>query len=135
MNILIKSKRLEYWLCWWKWWVDFDYLSKTGVELGNIDLVESRLKSFRRTYATYLKQIQQERVLTYLGLVESYHKNPAQVTSKNFKEKVEHSFEWLEAKREDIFVMSFYAWLKSKMDRKPLFSTTLELIKLSQGVN
>ena len=37
MNILIKSKRLEYWLCWWKWWVDFDYLSKTGVELGNID--------------------------------------------------------------------------------------------------
>ncbi|MEZ4793112.1 MAG: hypothetical protein R2783_06525 [Gelidibacter sp.] len=105
------------------------------IELEHIDLVESRLKSFRRTYSTYLKQIQQERVLTYLNLVESYHKNPEQVTSTRFREKVENSFEWLEARREDIFVMSFYAWLKSKMEGRPLFSTTLELVKLAQTVN
>ncbi len=105
------------------------------IELEHIDMVESRLKSFRRTYSKYLKQIQQERVLTYLNLLESYHKNPEQVTSTKFKEKVESSFVWLEARREDIFVMSFYAWLKSKMEHKPLFTTTLELVKMSQTVN
>jgi len=106
-----------------------------NVELEQIDLVESRLKSFRRMYGPYLKQIKQERVLTYLNLVEFYHKNPEQITSQKFKDKVENSFEWLEAKQEDIFVMSFYAWLKSKMEQQPLFTTTLELVKRAQVVN
>jgi tetratricopeptide (TPR) repeat protein len=105
------------------------------IELGHLDLVESRLKSFRRTYSTYLKQIHQQRVLTYLSLVESYYKNPEQVTSSKFKEKVENSFVWMDAQREDIFVMSFYAWLKSKMENQSLFSTTLQLIKMAQTVN
>lgn len=105
------------------------------IELQHIDLVESRLKSFRRSYATYLRQIDQHRVLTYLNLVESYYKNPEQVRSKQFMDKVENSFEWLEVKREDIFVMSFYAWLKSKMESKTLFKTTLELVNLAQSVN
>lgn len=106
-----------------------------NIELGNIDLVESRLTSFRRTYSNYLKQIHQHRVLTYLGLVEVYYKNPEQVTSSNFKNKVENSFAWLEAKKEDIFVMSFYAWLKSKMEQRPLFEVTLELIQMARNVN
>jgi tetratricopeptide (TPR) repeat protein len=105
------------------------------IELGHIDLVESRLKSFRRTYSNYLKQIKQQRVLTYLNMVENYYKNPEQVTTIKFKEKVEASFEWLEARREDIFVMSFYAWLKSKMENKPLYSTTIELVQMAQAVN
>ncbi len=105
------------------------------IELNDIDYVESRLKSFRRNYSEYLKQIHQERVLTYLNLVEAYFRNPEQVTSSKFKEKVEKSFEWPEASHEDIFVISFYAWLKSKMENKPLFTTTLELIKKAQAVN
>ncbi len=104
------------------------------IELEHLDLVESRLKSFKRTYSNYLKQINQERVLTYLNLLEHYHKNPEQIRTIQFKKKVEYSFEWLEARREDIFVMSFYAWLKSKMENKPLFSTTLELISMAQAV-
>jgi hypothetical protein len=105
------------------------------IELEAIDLVESRLKSFRRTYSDYLRQIKQERVLTYLNLVEHYYKNAEKVNSTKFKEKVEDSFEWLEAKREDIFVMSFYAWLKSKMEQKRLYAATLELVKMAQSVN
>ncbi len=105
------------------------------IELKNDDMVESRLKSFRRTYSNYLKQIQQKRVLTYLNMIESYHNNRDQVKTQKFKEKVENSFEWLDAKQEDIFVMSFYAWLKSKMEQKPLYTTTLDLIKMAQILN
>lgn len=105
------------------------------IELQNIDLVESRLLSFKRNYFDYLKQINQQRAITYLGFLEHYYKNPETVTSKSFKDKVEDSFEWIGAKREDIFVMSFYAWLKSKMENKPLYIITLDLVKKAQSVN
>lgn len=103
------------------------------IELGHTDLVESRLTSFKRTYGNYLKEIRQQRVLTYLSLVESYFKNPEQVTDESFKTKVENAFEWIEAQQEDIFVMSFYAWLKSKMEEKPLYLTTLELVEKARA--
>ena len=104
------------------------------IELGHINLVESRLLSFKRHYNSYLKQIDQERVLTYLKLVTSYYKHPEYVTSAAFKNKVESSFNWIEAEQEDIFVMSFYAWLKSKMENKPLYDTTLQLVEIAKKV-
>jgi hypothetical protein len=105
------------------------------LELGHIDLMESRLLSFKRNYYQYLKSLQQDRVITYLSLVELYYKNPERVTSMEFFNLVKTSFEWVGAKREDIFVMSFYAWLKSKMEQKPLYEVTMGLIEKSQNVN
>lgn len=105
------------------------------IEIGELDLVESRLLSFRRSYTTYLKQIHQERVIIFINLVELYFKKPEIISSEAFKAKVENSFEWIDEHHEDIFVMSFYAWLKSKMDNKPLYETTLQLISKTQNVN
>ena len=102
------------------------------IELGNIDLVDSRLLSFKRNYNSYLKQIQQERVITYLKLVNHYYKHPESITTETFKDKVETSFNWIEPEQEDIFVMSFFAWLKSKMENKSLYETTLQLVKIAQ---
>ena len=98
------------------------------LELGNIDLFESRLLSFKRSYFDHLKKIGQQRAIIYLSLVEDYYKDPSQVTSEAFYEKVENSFDWLAAEYEDIFVMSFYAWLKSKMQSRDLYETTLDLV-------
>ncbi len=105
------------------------------IEIGELDLVESRILIFRRSYTKYLKQIHQERVIIFINLVELYFKKPEIVSSKAFKEKVENSFEWIDEYQEDIFVMSFYSWLKSKMENKPLFETTLQLIAKTQNVN
>ena len=98
------------------------------LELKHIDLFESRLLHFKRSYFQYLENIGQERVIVYLNLIEDYYKDPSQVITTEFYNKVENSFEWVEAKREDIFVMSFYAWLKSKMEKKSLYETTLGLV-------
>ncbi len=98
------------------------------LELNHIDILESRLLSFKRNYYPYLKEIKQERVISYLSLVENYYKNPEKVTSEVFKNRVKDSFKWIDTEKEDIFVMSFYAWLKSKMIKKPLYETTLEHI-------
>lgn len=105
------------------------------VELGNIDITESRLQSFKRQYNNYLKKINQERVTTYLNLVEKYYKQPEIISTEKFKNLVEESFDWIPVKQEDIFVISFYAWLKSKMEKSDLFETTIGLIKQTQIVN
>lgn len=105
------------------------------IELENIDLVESRLLSFKRNHYSYLRQINQQRAITYLEFLESYYKNPELVTTEQFKNKVEQSFEWIGPEREDIFVMSFYAWLKSKMEKQPLYKTTLDLVAVAKNVN
>lgn len=98
------------------------------IDLGNINYVESRLRSFKRNYYKHLKDSNQDKVITYLKLIESYYKNPEIVTSKTFYDKVENSFDWLERDKEDIFMMSFFAWLKAKMIKQDVYATTLNLI-------
>ena len=102
------------------------------IELQNINLVESKLRSFKRNYNSYLKSINQHRVITYLGFIEMYYKKPEQVTSEAFKKKVEYAFDWLETHQEDIFVISFYSWLKGKMNNTETYKATLELISQAQ---
>lgn len=105
------------------------------IELKNVDLVDSRLLSFKRNYYAFLEEIHQQRAITYLNLVSDYYKNPEKVTSLEFKNRVEESFEWVGGQQEDIFVMSFYAWLKSKMDNTDLYETTLNLVRTAKIVN
>jgi len=98
------------------------------IELDKLDLVLSRLQSFKKRYTKPLKKAGEERVLTFIKLVSDYYENPDQVTTERFKNKVEGSFEWIGTQQEDIFVMSFYAWLKAKMEKTNLYKTTLGLV-------
>lgn len=102
------------------------------IELQNINLIESKLLSFKRSHNTYLKNINQQRVIIYLSFIEMYYKNPEQVTSSTFKSKVKNAFNWQEIHKEDIFVISFYSYLKGKMSNTDLFKATLELIEQAQ---
>ena len=102
------------------------------IELKHIDLVESKLLSFKRSHFKYLKDIEQDRVITFLAFIETYYKNPEKINSNTFKNTIESSFEWIPPNKEDIFVMSFYAWLKSKIEKQNLFTTTLNLVSLSK---
>ena len=99
------------------------------IELGNISYVDSRFASFQRKYFPFLKKTGEQRVITFLKYVKQYYNKPEEVTDENFKTSVETSFEWKLPEQEDIFVMSFYAWLKAKMNKTSLYETTLELVK------
>ena len=99
------------------------------IELQEDNLLYSRLKSFKRRYTDYLKQIGQIRILKFLNFAEQYYKKPELVLTKNFKTKLEASFKWTTVKEEDIFVMTFYAWLKNKIEQGNLYKTTLKLIE------
>lgn len=98
------------------------------IELDKFDMVLIRLQRFSRNFNKRLRQIGEDRVLIFMNLVSDYHDNPKIVTSEDFKDRVENSFEWIGREQEDIFVMSFYAWLKSKMENRDLYEVTLELM-------
>lgn len=99
------------------------------IDLGNVNLVDSRLKSFKRNYRQHLKEINQERVITYLKLIEMYYKNPEIATDYSFKVKIEKAFNWIDNDKEDIFMMRFFAWLKAKIYKQDVYTITLKLIK------
>lgn len=121
-----------------KWYIDkigIDWLIKKNIieillqiDLGNIDIVESRLLSFKRSYFDYLENIHQNRVISFIKLVEIYYKNPEIVNDSLFSEKVETSFDWISKEKEDVFIMSFFAWLKAKMTKQDMYLVTLDLI-------
>lgn len=96
-------------------------------ELDKLDLVLLRLQQFKRKLSKQLQARGEERVLTFVKLISQYYENPEQVKTQEFKNMVETSFKWLGNEQEDIFVMSFYAWLKAKMNNKNMYETTLEL--------
>ncbi|SDI39866.1 hypothetical protein [Winogradskyella thalassocola] len=100
------------------------------IELQEDDLFYSRLKSFRRRYTIYLKQIGQSRILTFITIAEQYYVKPEIINTLEFRHKLEISFEWTTVNKEDIFILSFYAWLKNKAEEGNLYQTTLRLIEM-----
>ncbi|MFD0964803.1 tetratricopeptide repeat protein [Pseudofulvibacter geojedonensis] len=99
------------------------------IELDNFNLVESRLLSFKRKHFSYLKEQHQNRVITFILLIEEYYLINNNIVTTELTEKIKTSFEFKEARLEDIFVMSFYSWLKSKITNSNTYTTTLDMIK------
>ena len=124
-----------------KWYIEkvgIDWVIKKNlaeillyIELNEDDLFFSRLKSFKRKYTKYLKKIDQFRLLNFINIAEHYYLKPEVASQTQFKEKIETTFKWTSLKDEDIFIISFYAWIKSKIDSKNLYRTTLNLLKPS----
>lgn len=98
------------------------------IELGEDDLLYSRLKSFKRKYTTYLKQINQTRILTFVKYAERLYQSPESINKTDYLSKLKSTFESNAITKEDIFVISFYAWLKNKAEGNNLYNTTLNLI-------
>lgn len=98
------------------------------IDLDKPDLVFLRLERFKRRFTKKLKHIGEQRVLIFMELITTYHNSPKEVVSDAFAKKVTQSFNWLGKEQEDIFVMSFYAWLEAKMQNEDIYKVTLDLV-------
>ncbi|WP_062055497.1 hypothetical protein [Aquimarina longa] len=99
------------------------------IELDHIDLVASRMHSFKKKHGGYLKKNNETRVLEFLKLAIAYYHKPEIALTTEFKNKIKNTLITLNPEEEDIFEMSFYAWIKSKIEGTSLYETTLQLIK------
>ncbi len=96
-------------------------------QFENTELALSRLKSFKRRYKKYLTDVKEQRVMEYALLVERYLLKPEIVKHPDFTKGI-LSLKG-EGVQEDIFVLSFMAWLIAKADKRPVYEVILELMK------
>ena len=103
-------------------------------QFSNIDLAMSRLTSFRRRYKKYLLKTSEERVLVYLTLVEKYLVNPDVAFETAYQKTVLSQLDLEE--NDDIFTLSFIAWLIARWDKTTAHEVVLTLIsnKASEDV-
>lgn len=98
------------------------------IELGDTDYADSRMRSFLRKYKPVLQSLKETQALTFVELVRKYYHSPAEVQSEAFKNKVAEEIKWKPRSETDIFIMSFLAWLKSKMMGESLYEATLKYV-------
>ncbi len=96
------------------------------IQFGNIELAISRLSSFRRRYKKYLLKTSEERVLMFLKLVEKYLLKPDVIFEETYKIAVLNLAD--KAENDDIFSLSFIAWLIARWERKTPYKVVLTLI-------
>ncbi|MCR8560714.1 hypothetical protein KXD93_23865 [Mucilaginibacter sp. BJC16-A38] len=95
-------------------------------QFSNIELAMSRLNSFRRRYKKYLLKTSEERVLLFLRMVEKYLLKPDVVFETAYRKAVLN----LAGRDEnnDIFTLSFIAWLIARWEKKTAYKVVLTLI-------
>jgi intergrase/recombinase len=106
-----------------------------AIETGNIDYAESRMNSLIRRYGGYLKTQPQSHIIRFVKLVRYYCRYPEEVISEKFAAKVDATIKWKPSEQEDLFFMTIFAWLKSKMYKKSLYAVVLELVSNSSEKN
>ena len=97
------------------------------IELDYMDLVESRLKSFRKKHSAHLIEHNEKRILDFVKLISMYYTHKEAVKSEAFTKELDHIVN-NRHKEEDIFAISFYAWLKAKINAENTYTTCLEYI-------
>jgi len=96
-------------------------------QFSNIELAMSRLSSFRRRYKKYLLKTSEERVLVFLRLIEKNLVKPDVVFEAGYKKAVLNLLTG--AENNDIFNLSFIAWLIARWEKKTAYSVVLGLIQ------
>ncbi|HEY8999955.1 MAG TPA: hypothetical protein VIM89_01290 [Mucilaginibacter sp.] len=96
-------------------------------QFSNIELAMSRLNSFRRRYKRYLLKTSEERVLVFLKLVEKYLLKPDVASEVAYRKAVLNLLSGRE--NDDIFTLSFIAWLVARWEKKTAYKVVLALIQ------
>ena len=99
------------------------------IELDYIDLVESRLNSFKRKFNVHLLEHNDQVVLDFFKLITIFYYKSEDVYSESFRRKVDKLLS-KKSKDTDVFTISFYSWIKSKIDKAAVYKTCLDYIKL-----
>ena len=95
-------------------------------DLDHIGLCESRIRSIERTYQHLKGNPIYNRAFVFLSLIKSFILN---VEHEDLSNKIETSFDWLPKEEEDLQAISFYSWLKSKIQKKSFYDTLLEIVQ------
>ena len=103
-------------------------------ELGNDDLVLNKIRAIERSFSELLQEPAYRNVKSFIQLLKHMVDQPDDVNRPEFIQSVENTLEFTSFENTDIQAMSFYAWIKSKMLRRPYYEVLLELTQNKQPV-
>lgn len=95
-------------------------------ELGNQDLSLKMVNKLRDDYSVMLSHEMYKRADIFLNLVLMMLKNPQLVTEPQFKDQVKNSRLAWPGQKEDVQAITFFCWLKSKMEKRDYYEVLLE---------
>lgn len=95
-------------------------------ELGNIEIVLNRIRTFETNFSQFLQQPIYQRALGFLSFIKTLIDTPAQIKDKKFQENIADQLINIPQEQEDLQAMAFYSWMKSKMIRQPYYSVLLD---------
>jgi hypothetical protein len=95
-------------------------------ELGNSDIVESRIRAMERNFKQLFKLPTYKRVHTFLKVVQALNKNPQIGVTQEFSQLVNSSFEFISAEVEDIQAMTFYMWIEAKIQKRKYYDVLVD---------
>lgn len=95
-------------------------------ELEYIDLVQSLLRSFKRRHQHIIQN--ELRLANFMKVFTKLFNDPICLREDRFRESVKNHFTTSSLQNQDIFMLSFFAWIKSKLNASPLYETTLALL-------
>jgi len=96
-------------------------------DMEKIEVAESRLRSVERTFKSMFQQPIYQRIKGFLFLIKFVIMKSNDVTSEHFQNVVNEKIDWQPFEQEDLQAMGFYAWLKSKMEKRSMYDVWLEL--------
>ncbi len=99
----------------------------THIELKNIEFVLYKLENFERINKPYLQQ--DKKAALFVKFLKISVLNPEKVNTEEFIQEFYSQVEEKPREEEDIFILSFFAWLKSKMYNQGIYETTLSLVQ------
>ncbi len=99
------------------------------IENEKPDLAVSRLQSFQKRFQKKLEKIGEDRVNTFVKFILSYINYPEESGEQKFSDKIKESFIFKEVKEEDLVVMSFFIWLKSKVVKEDFYKLLVETLR------
>ncbi len=98
-------------------------------EMGNIDVVESRIRTIERSFGDFMNRPMYQRVRSFIKFIKVLLNDPSVGTSSKFQELVEGSLEFIPTELEDLQAMMFYGWVKSKMVNGDYYQVLLDLVQ------
>lgn len=103
-------------------------------ELERTEIALDRILSLERIHKALFETAKYKRVAVFLNLIKRIIKNPLIVDSDEFLERVEASFDWVEIEQEDLQAMSYYAWLKAKMNKQKFYTELHNLLAIPNSL-
>ncbi|AMM52388.1 hypothetical protein TH61_15990 [Rufibacter sp. DG15C] len=96
-------------------------------EFGNLDLALDQIQAFERKFKEVLSQPIYQNATAFLQLLQHFFLQPDIASRKAFLQQVESSLAFGPSEQEDLPSMSYYAWLKSKMQNRNYYDVLVEL--------